>query len=187
MATTKKVKSPKKAAPKKAAEVKKEKVLKKSVKYTASPEDIIKAQAEELLTKVGFTAAVTVTPREEGGFSVQIDSDEPNLLIGFHGQTLSSLQLILGLSVQKEIGQWTPVILNVGDYRERREEQLRHLAQSVAQRVRFSGQPQIITRLNAAERRIVHLTLAEDEMVETVSEGEGNARQLVVRPKQPVV
>lgn len=187
--TTKAPKASKKAAPKKATKkvTKATKITKGASKKDSSQEALVQRLAEELLEKVGFVASVAVSPRTEGGYSVQIESEEPSLLIGFHGQTLSALQLILGFAVQKETEQWAPIILNVGDYRERREDQLRHLAQSVAQRVRFSGQPQIITRLNAAERRIVHLTLAEDEMVETVSEGEGLDRQLVVRPKQTVV
>ncbi len=172
-----------KKAKTRATSPKKEKTEKKKTLKSSPSEEVIGKLAEELLGQVGFTATVSVLPREEGGYSVQIESEEASLLIGFHGQTLAALQLILGLAVQKELGQWTPVYLNVGDYRERREDQLRHLAQSVAQRVRFSGQPQIINRLSASERRIVHLTLAEDEMVETISEGEGAQRHLVVRPK----
>lgn len=145
---------------------------------------LVKSNTEEILKKLGFQTSAKVSPLENGGFSVQIECAEPNFLIGYHGQTLSALQLITSLSVQKETGTWTPIVLNVGDYRERREEQLRHLALSIAQRVRFSGQLQTIGRLTAAERRIVHLTLAGDEMVESFSEGEGSDRHLVVRLKQ---
>lgn len=158
----------------------------KSPKITKKPADasvVVKTKAEEILKRLGFKGTVIVTAREQGGYAVQLDSDQASLLIGYHGQTLSSFQLILSLAVQKETGSWMPIILNVGDYREHREEQLRRLALNVAQRVRFSGQPQTISHLNSAERRIVHLTLSEDEMVETVSEGEGSARQLIVRPK----
>lgn len=148
-----------------------------------SPEVLIKDKSEELLAKLGYISEATVVPRDDGGFDVQISSEDPNLLIGYHGQTLSALQVMIGLSAQKSSGNWVRLSLNVGDYRERREEQLRKLALTVAQRVRFSGQPQVITKLSPAERRIVHLTLANDEMVETVSEGEGLDRHLIIRPK----
>lgn len=144
---------------------------------------VIKKKTDELLEKVGFPCPVTITAAEGGRYLIKLESEDPNLLIGYHGQTLSALQLILSLGIQKDTSLWVPITLDVGDYRERREEQLRRLALSVAQRVRFSGQPQTLSRLTAAERRIVHLTLSEDEMVETISEGEGQDRHLVIRPK----
>ena len=146
-------------------------------------DNIIKAKTEELLAKIGFQSDVTVASQEDGRYEVKLQSDQPNLLIGYHGQTLSALQLILGLAIQKETSLWVPITVDVGSYREHREEQLRRLAINIAQRVRFSGQPQSISRLSAAERRIVHLALAEDEMIETISEGEGPDRHLVIRPK----
>jgi spoIIIJ-associated protein len=159
-----------------------QKIAKKATKVNI--EGLIKSQTEELLDKLGFKASVTISPLDNGGYSVQLESEDASLLIGYHGQTISALQLILGLAIQKKSESWVPIVVNVGDYRERREEQLRHLAQTVAQRVRFSGLPQTLTQLSAAERRIVHLTLAGDDMVETISEGEGQDRHLIIRPKQ---
>lgn len=168
---------------KKAAVAKKSVSKKKKVVESSDISGVIKNKTEELLDKLGFQCPVTVSLEEDNRYLVKLQSEEPNLLIGYHGQTLSALQLIISLAVQKTSSVWTPIILDIGDYRQRREEQLRRLALSVAQRVRFSGQPQTLSRLSAAERRIIHLTLAEDEMVETLSEGEGQDRHLVIRSK----
>lgn len=156
------------------------------VKISKGPVDLtatIRNKSEELLARLGFDCQIEISLTEDNRYLVKIQTNEPNLLIGYHGQTLSALQLIINLAVQKETSVWTPIVLDIGDYRERREEQLRQLALNIAQRVRFSGQPQSLTRLSAAERRIIHLALADDEMVETLSEGEGSDRHLVIRPK----
>jgi predicted RNA-binding protein Jag len=177
-------------AVKKIKTVKKKAIKTKTIpkKKEIAPETVVKTKTEELLHQIGFDeVTVEVRPTETGGYLVQLGTAEPSLIIGYHGQTLSAFQFFLGLLVQKTLGEWKPVVVNVGDYRERREEQLRHLAQTVAQRVRFSGRPQVLTNLTPAERRIIHITLATDELVESISEGEGQDRHLIIRPRQAVI
>lgn len=146
--------------------------------------DIVKICAEELLTDLGVEYSVTTAVLEgEEAVSVNIESPQANLLIGYHAEALYALQLFIGLMAEKKIGQWTKVIVNVGDYRQRREEQLRELAMSLAQKAVFSGEPQIAANLTASERRVVHLALADHPDVTTESVGEDRDRHLVIKPK----
>ena len=139
--------------------------------------------AEDLLTKLEVTGTVDVTTDETGAYRVRIETEETGLLIGHHGKTLESVQLILGIIISKKIGEWVKVYVNVGDYREKREETLMHMAQHAADRALALGRPVELSRLSPSERRIIHLTLSGDERVETESVGEGDERMLLVKPK----
>lgn len=139
--------------------------------------------AEELLQKLEIVGSVSVTTDETGAFRVAIDTEETGLLIGHHGKTLESLQLILGIIVSKKLERWVKAYVNVGDYREKREEALMHVAQRAADRALALNRSVELTRLSPAERRIIHLTLSGDERIETESVGEGDDRVLLVKPK----
>lgn len=148
-------------------------------------EDIKTVQqlVEDLLAKLEIAGTVSVTTDETGAYQVHIDTEETGLLIGFHGKTLESFQIILGIIVSKALGQWVHVYVNVGDYREKREEALMLMAQQAAERTLATNRPVELVRLSPAERRIIHLTLAGDERVETESIGESNNRVLLIKPK----
>jgi spoIIIJ-associated protein len=144
---------------------------------------LVQQVAEELLGKLEITGTVTVITDETGAFRVNIETEETGLLIGHHGKTLESLQLILGIIVSKRIGRWIKTYVNVGDYREKREETLMHMAQRAAERAIALGRPVELSRLSPSERRIIHLTLSGDDRIATESLGEGDDRVLLVKPK----
>jgi spoIIIJ-associated protein len=139
---------------------------------------------QDLLDRLEVSGEVLVDVDEENAYRVHISTEETGLLIGYHGQTLESFQIILGLIISKTLGTWQRVYVNVGDYREKREEALMHMAQRAAERAIILRRPVELARLTAAERRIIHLTLSGDERVETESTGEGLNRRLLVKPKQ---
>ncbi len=143
--------------------------------------------AEELLSRLGVAGIVAVDVDEAGAYRVHIDTEETGLLIGFHGRTLESFQIILGILVFRSVGSWTKVYVNVGDYREKREEALMHMAQRAAEQALTEGRPVELPRLSPSERRVVHMTLSGDERVATESVGEGDGRVLVVKPKAETV
>lgn len=145
--------------------------------------DLIKQTTEDLLAELEIVGTVSVDTDETGAYRVHIDTEETGLLIGFHGKTLESFQIILGIIVSKKLESWVKVYVNVGDYREKREEALMYMAQRAAERALASGRPVELTRLTASERRVIHLTLSGDERVATESIGEGESRVLVVKPK----
>ena len=154
----------------------------KPKKVTDSLVDVVKGAAEELLGKLEINTAVKVELKEDV-YQVNVETEESGLLIGYHGETLSSFQLILGLVVFKKLGEWVRVVVEVGDYRAKRETQLREMAESYAAQVVASGQPMSLPYLPPIERRIIHLALQDRTDVETASEGEGNQRRVVIKPK----
>lgn len=150
-----------------------------------STQDVVKALAEKLLSLMGTNVKVDVSEDQENEvLIVNIDAkEETGLLIGRRGETLLSLQTILGIMVRQTLGEGSRVVVNVGDWREKEEERLKELATSAALRAKETGEPQPLYNLLPAQRRIVHLALSEDSEVETESLGEGIDRYLVVKPK----
>lgn len=160
------------------------------VKTENSVEKTIKESAEELLSKMQIVAAVQVvlqegSKEEEKGevYEVNVETEESGLLIGFHGETLSALQIILGLIVFRKLGKWVRVVVEIGDYRAKRAEQLAAMAESYAAQALATGQAVVFPPLSPAERRVIHMTLGERDDVESVSEGEGRDRRITVKPK----
>jgi len=143
----------------------------------------VKNVTEEFLKNLEIESSVDVVIDETNAYRVQIDTEETGLLIGNHGRTLESFQIILGIMVARKLGSWDKVYVNVGDYRQKREEALMNLSQRAADQAISSGKIVELSRLSASERRVVHLTLSGDERVETESEGERDRRILLVKPK----
>ena len=145
---------------------------------------IITEAVKELLGKLGLAADVAVAEGEEESFQIDINGEELGALIGYHGETLSSLQLFLNLLTHRKIGEWRRVLVDIGGYRKEREQKLFDLARRTADKVRFLQTPVTLTPMPAFERRLVHMALGEEEGVETESEGEGWERRVVVKPSQ---
>lgn len=154
----------------------------KKVAKTTSVAEVVRATAEELLQQLQVEATVTVSFTDET-YQVVVETPESGLLIGYHGETLSSFQLILGLMVYKKLDKWVRVVVEVGDYRAKREAQLTEMANSYAAQVVASGQPMTLPYLPPIERRIIHLALQDRPDVETESIGEGNQRRVVIKLK----
>lgn len=144
---------------------------------------LVEKLTKELIGHLKIEAKAKVSEKDEV-IHVQFETDNPGILIGYHGETLSSLQLMLAMMVYRKTGEWTRILINVGDYRERRQESLERMALSAAQKVKFSGESQALPPMSSAERRIVHLALAEDPEVETISEGEGRDRRVIIKPRK---
>ncbi|MBI3576972.1 KH domain-containing protein [Candidatus Gottesmanbacteria bacterium] len=147
------------------------------------PLEQVKHVTKELLTKLEIAGTVAVDMDEAGAYRVHIETEETGLLIGFHGRTLESFQIILSIMVSKKLGTWVKTYVNVGDYREKREEALMLMAQRAAERALTLNRPVELARLSPSERRVVHLTLSGDERVVTESIGDGNNRVLLVKPR----
>src|SRR3989339_1901656 len=96
--------------------------------------DQVKEITEDFLKRLDISGSVAVDVDETGAYRVHIETEETGLLIGFHGRTLESFQIILGLLVSKALESWVRVYVNVGDYREKREEALMLMAQHAAER-----------------------------------------------------
>lgn len=151
-------------------------------KPTDESKQLVKDITIDFLSRLGIEGTVEVNTDETDAYRIHIATEETGIIIGYHGRTLESFQMILSMIISKQLGS-IKVYVNVNDYREKREESLMYLAQRAAERVLETGRPVELTSLSPAERRVVHLTLSGDERVDTESEGDGERRVLVVKPK----
>ena len=137
---------------------------------------------KEFFDLLGIEEAFEVTEGEES-IDVLINSDDPGMIIGHHGDTLDSLQLILSLILAKDSGEFKRVSLEVGDYKRNRSDYLRNLAEQTKQRALSENREIFLPSLKPWERREVHMYLSEDQEVMSESVGEGKERTLVVKPR----
>lgn len=112
----------------------------------------------------------------------QLESEKAALLIGKRGQTLNALQQLAQLVANQHSKQFKVVRLNVGDYRERREQSLAHLADRMADKAIQTGRKVQLEPMPAYERKVIHHTLSTRMDVETYSEGSDPHRYLVIEP-----
>ena len=164
-------------------------VSKKDASSKSSVESItedLSAISKDLFEFMGITTVPAASyDQENDSFVVTVEAgDETGLLIGRKGETLASIQTILGIALKQKVGDWHRVEVNVGDYREKEEDYLKNLAMSAATRAKETGEPQSLYNLKPAQRRIVHMFLSEDKEVSTESVGEGEERCLVVKSKK---
>jgi spoIIIJ-associated protein len=149
-----------------------------AVKVTS---DIIERLVD--LMDVDVVVNLRSAEREDvGGPVFDITGDDSGLLIGRRGETLKSLQFMVGFLAARKMEQRVNLFLDVSGYQERRYKSLNNLARRVADRVASSGRPVTLEPMPPDERRIVHLALAENPEVTTTSTGEGDGRQITVAP-----
>lgn len=123
---------------------------------------------------------------EEGETSpivLDIVGRDLGVLIGRQGETLQALQYLTRLMLNKHLGRWEPVIVDVESYRARRRRLLRQLALRMAERAATSRRRVILEAMPAHERRVIHLALADHPHVTTKSIGEGEHRKVTIIPK----
>jgi spoIIIJ-associated protein len=111
---------------------------------------------------------------------IDISGDDLGVLIGRRGETLVALQYLVNLIMGRRYPGQGGVTIDAEHYRVRREEQVTSLASRMADRVREAGDPITLEPMTAAERRLVHLLLADDPELETNSIGEGENRKVVI-------
>lgn len=145
--------------------------------------DLIKKTTADLLDLLTIPAEIVIEETETDVYKVDLQAENTGLLIGFHGETLYSLQMIISLILYKKIGRWLKISLNAGNYREYREEQIKDLVNRIIEEVKLSGEPKPLPYLNGSERRIVHLLLLDNSEVLSESEGEGYNRRVFIKPK----
>ncbi len=112
------------------------------------------------------------------------DPDNTGLLIGREGQTLASIQYLVNRLVSKRMDASVRVQIDAGDYRESQDERLRQIARHLADKAMSSGRTQSTRPMSSYHRRVVHLTLQDDEHVFTRSKGEGSMKRVLIMPKR---
>ena len=146
-------------------------------------ENLVAESIREIIEKLQVPATIEVS-RQDSIFYVDIDSEDSSLLIGKHGVNLESLQFILAVRIKTLTGDDDfEIYVDVGNWRRRKEEKLKQMALDAAQRVETENEPQAIYNLTNSERRVVHVALADHPAVETISEGEGENRHIIIKPR----
>lgn len=111
---------------------------------------------------------------------VKINEDDKGIIIGKRGKNLDEIQFLLNLIVNKGRQNYVRVIFNVEDYRAKREETLKRLANKMADKCRYYKHKVRLEPMNPYERRIIHSTLQEETDIITYSEGEEPYRKVVI-------
>lgn len=147
--------------------------------------DEAKTVLEEILRRIPVEADVEASIAE-GGVYLDIKGDGSGLLIGKKGQTLDALQFLVNKIVNKANapGAKVEVVVDTENYRVRKRENLRETAIKTSERAKKTLKPVSLNPMPAAERRIIHLILAEDKEVYTKSYGEGPMRRIIVYPRR---
>ena len=121
---------------------------------------------------------------DEDFVEVSLETQDTSLVIGHHGEGLESLQLLLSLAISKKLGRFIRVSLEIGDYKKNRTDYLMQLALRTKERALMEGRDIAMPELKAWERRLIHVSLQDDDEVTTESIGEGKERVLVIKPKK---
>lgn len=137
---------------------------------------------QEITQKMEISSTVTVE-ETKNQVVFHIETEKAGLIIGKHGKVLNALQSLAQVLIQRHAKTKFSVVVNVGDYRERRENALRELAERTASKVRRTKQPVFLEPMPASERKQIHFYLSKDDTVVTHSEGSEPHRYLVVELK----
>lgn len=143
--------------------------------------DLARRRLEELISFFGSNADIEVH-EETGRVELDITSDATGKLIGHRGETLRSLEYLLSM-MMKEAAPGIRFNIDVAGYRKARAAQLTEYAQNMAAKVAETGEEITLRPMNAAERRIVHMALADHPDVETESQGEDPHRRTIIKKR----
>jgi spoIIIJ-associated protein len=154
-----------------------------SVTLKYEPEEYLENYLQELINYMKIDGRVTVKADEEK-IDAAVFGDDVGVLIGRRGKTLSDMQYLLNVVIRRQFATLNKmVVLDVENYRARREKTLTQLAQSIARKVSRDGYEQALEPMNPQERRIIHLALQEFPDVTTYSSGEEPYRKVIVAPR----
>ncbi|MCR9143545.1 MAG: KH domain-containing protein [bacterium] len=137
-----------------------------------------------VINKLGIDANILQVGERDDNLYVEIGSEDSGFLIGKHGRTLDAIQFLVNLIVNTRTRSGRRIMVDVEQYRERRERSLKRLASRMAERVAKSGRPILLNYMNPYERRIIHLALEEDSRVYTESDGNGVYKRVRVIPTE---
>ena len=138
--------------------------------------------ANGILQGAGFDLRASATESEQGCL-LSIDGPDNGLLLNQGGELLDALQQILNQAFGRDLPKGQRIVCDADNFRATREAELRAMAQHAARQVRATSSSFVFGPMDSNERRVIHLTLAEESDLYTESIGEGNARRLRVTLK----
>jgi spoIIIJ-associated protein len=152
------------------------------VKTSKAPKEYLTIFMREVMDLVDVDGSVAVEEDHEK-LAINISGQDVGVLIGRRGKTLSDLQYILNVVIRRQFSNLNKmVVLDIENYRVRREKTLTQLAKSIARKVSQEGYEQALEPMSPQERRIIHIALQNYPDVRTYSDGEEPYRKVVVAP-----
>lgn len=139
---------------------------------------------QNIFTAMNIEVAIEKITADEG-VVFNMRGQDLGILIGKHGQTLDALQYLTNLAANRDIeDDRVKIIVDVEDYRKRREETLYRLAERLADKVKRRGERVVLEPMSRHERKIIHMALQDDHRISTYSEGEEPYRKVVIALKR---
>lgn len=140
----------------------------------------------EILLQMGIPSTIEITSRDPVRFNIRIRSDAATqaLLIGRRGETLAALQFLVNMMINRQTKTRYRVVIDIENYRRRRDENLCALALRIATQVTQTQRSMALEPMTPYERRIIHMALQTSPVVKTQSTGEGDQRRVVISLKQ---
>lgn len=151
-------------------------------KLTAKEEKLIEKIVSEMLLKLEIDGTFTLVQSEEI-LDILMETKDTGIVIGYHGEILESLQLVLSLAIAKALGRFVRISVEVDGYKKNRTDYLEKLAQQIKEKALYENKEQVLMSLKSWERRIIHVFLQNDEQVTSESSGEGRDRVLIIKPR----
>lgn len=142
----------------------------------------IKDTINEIISKMNTEANLEVR-RRDSSISITIFSDNNAILIGKNGKNVSALQLLIRQMVNSNLKEPLSIIIDVGNYKEKRARNIEYLAKKLAREAYKTKTEITMDSMNSYERRLVHSVLADDKYVYTESIGEEPNRKVVIKLK----
>ena len=162
-------------------------LLKKTAKIEVTTindvQNYIKETISEILKLMGIETNFEVRRRDKS-ISIKLFSNNNAILIGKNGRTIGALQTIIRQIVSNQINEKLSILLDVENYKEKKEKNIEYLAKKTAREVAKTKVEVTMDSMNSYERRIVHSVLADDKYVYTESIGEEPNRCVVIKPKE---
>lgn len=148
------------------------------------PEEKAREIVEDLLTKMNMDYRIQSTEYENGIIRINISGKDTGLLIGHKGETLNALQFMVSMIVNRQREDKVKVIIDVENYRRRREESLEALALRLSDKVKKTKKQVVMRPMSSQERRIIHTALQGDPHITTYSLGDEPNRKVVISLKK---
>lgn len=144
--------------------------------------EIIKEITKEFFKKTTFEVEIEFLPPQELTLPIDLETDDPQILIGERGQTLVEIQHLLKIISKRKIQEPFFIDLDINGYKKKKIEYLKELVKSVVDEVALTKKEKSLTPMPAYERRIIHLELAGRQDVTTESIGQEPERRVIIRP-----
>lgn len=141
----------------------------------------IKEEVEIFFQKMGFRVETSLSPKDQT-LKININSGEPQILIGERGQILAEIQRLLKTILKRKFPAIVYINLDVNDYKKKKTQYLKELAREMAEEVSLTKKERILHPMFSYERRIIHLELADRKNIATESVGREPYRRVIIRP-----